>query len=59
MSEIVKEHKCCPDRGCGNCLYCYGDCDDCNNLNCHGKECNRCYTCHITDPRNYNNENTE
>lgn len=26
-------HKCCPGRGCGNCNYCFGDCDECNGLN--------------------------
>ena len=49
----MSEHKCCTGRGCGNCSYCYGDCNYCNNLDCEGKECGTCYTCHITDPRNY------
>lgn len=49
----MSDHKCCIGRGCGECSYCAGDCDYCNNLDCHGKECGTCYTCHTTDPRNY------
>ena len=26
-------HRCCPGRGCGDCSYCFGDCDQCNGLN--------------------------
>jgi hypothetical protein len=45
-------HKCCEGRGCGSCSYCYGDCDQCNNLDCKGVEtgnyCASCYNCHVT-----------
>lgn len=46
-------HNCCEDRGCGNCSYCYGDCNSCNNLDCEGKNCGNCYTCHVTNPITY------
>ena len=48
-----KEHKCCTGRGCGECSYCFGDCNECNNLDCEGKECGNCYTCYKTNPNNF------
>ena len=49
-SLSVQCTRCCPDRGCGDCSYCYDDCDFCNNLDCHGQEsgkfCENCFMCH-------------
>ena len=50
---MPKTCKCCEARGCGDCSYCFGECNYCNNLDCEGSECGTCYTCHITNPNTY------
>ena len=51
--EKEKKHNCCVGRGCGDCSYCLGDCNQCNNLDCEGEECGNCYTCYKTNPNNF------
>ena len=46
VCDVCISHGCCENRGCGSCSYCYGDCDECNNLDCHEEKCGTCYTCY-------------
>ena len=50
---MPKTCKCCEARGCGDCSYCFGECNYCNNLDCEESECGNCFTCHITNPNTY------
>jgi len=48
------EHRCCYDRGCGHCSYCYGECYECNGLRNFYEENELGYSLIISDDNGIN-----